>query len=70
MVQGLDVALGLMDVGEISRFKMEPRLAFGAKGLPPLIPSDATIHYEVELISVEPEIDPENLTISQRKLIG
>lgn len=70
MVQGLDVALGLMDIGEIAYFKIEPRLAFGSKGLPPSIPPNATVHYEVELIAVEPEIEPETLTISQRKVLG
>lgn len=59
-----------MNIGEICKLKIESRLAYGSKGLPPLIPGNTSVVYDVELISVEPETDPETLTITQRKIMG
>ncbi|KAG5899548.1 hypothetical protein JTB14_008234 [Gonioctena quinquepunctata] len=70
VIQGLDVSLGLMNLYEKCRLKIEPRLAYGKKGLPPNIPSDAVVIYDVELIAVKQEEDLETLTIEQRKLKG
>ncbi|KAJ8925653.1 hypothetical protein NQ315_009498, partial [Exocentrus adspersus] len=70
VISGLDVSLGLMNVGEKCRLKIEPRLAFGKKGLSPNIPPDAVLMYDVELVSVQPEDDIETLNIQQRKSFG
>lgn len=70
MIQGLDLAIGLMNVGEKCELKIQPRLAYGAKGLEPNVPPDAAVYYSVELISVEPEEDMENLSIEERKIRG
>ena len=70
MVQGLDLAIGLMNVNETCKLKIEPRLAYGTKGYEPLVPADTHIYYEVELVCVEMEEDTENLTVAQRKSLG
>ncbi|CAH1116493.1 unnamed protein product [Phaedon cochleariae] len=70
VIQGLDVALGLMNLNEKCRLKIEPRFAFGKKGLPPKIPGDCTVIYDVELLYVGPEDTIEELTIQQRKIKG
>nr|XP_023015036.1 peptidyl-prolyl cis-trans isomerase FKBP8-like isoform X1 [Leptinotarsa decemlineata] len=70
VIQGLDVSLGLMNLNEKCRLKIEPRLAFGKKGLPPHIPSEAVLIYDIELVAVEKEQDIEEMTIEQRKLKG
>ncbi|XP_018576191.1 peptidyl-prolyl cis-trans isomerase FKBP8 isoform X2 [Anoplophora glabripennis] len=70
VISGLDVALGLMNVGEKCKLKIEPRLAFGSKGLPPKILPDTVVIYDVELVLVEPEDEIENLSVEQRKCIG
>ena len=70
VIQGLDLAIGLMNVGDIWELKIVPRLAYGERGLEPGVPSDTTILCTVELVSIRDEDDPENLTISQRKKIG
>ncbi|EFA06496.1 peptidyl-prolyl cis-trans isomerase FKBP8 [Tribolium castaneum] len=70
VVQGLDVAIGLMNVGEKCSLKIEPRLAFGGVGLPPKIPPNATVVYDIELVGVEPEDDPEMLSVLERKAQG
>lgn len=50
--------------------RIEPRLAFGKRGLPPQLPPDSVVLYDVELVSVEPEDDIESLTLQQRKMTG
>lgn len=59
-----------MNVGEISELKMEPRLAYGKKGLPPAVPPDTTVLFDVELLSVEPDIEMESIGIKERRRIG
>ncbi|TMW39308.1 hypothetical protein DOY81_015612, partial [Sarcophaga bullata] len=55
VVQGLDMVIPLMNVGEIAEVKVDPRFAYGSLGLknekePELnIPPEATITYEVHL---------------------
>lgn len=66
----MDVSVGLMNLHERCLLKLDPRLAFGKKGLPPTIPGDAVVIYDVELTAIAPEEDIEFLTIQQRKTIG
>lgn len=70
VIQGVDLGLTLMNVGEKSIFKIQPRLAYGSQGLDTRVPPDTSVFYEVELLKVEEEIEMENLTILQRKKIG
>jgi len=70
VVQGLDLALGLMNVGEVCKLKIEPRLAYGHKGLKPTIPPDTNVVFEVKLLSVDYEDEPESLNIHERRLRG
>lgn len=71
VVQGLDMALGLMDEGEKSEITCASRFAYGSIGLlSKNIPSDATIIYTVELISTREESDLEKKTYESRKEIG
>lgn len=70
VIQGLDVALGLMNLDEKCRLKIEPRLAFSKKGYPPKVPEDALVIYDVELVGVEPEDDIDVMSVTQRKKKG
>ncbi|VEN61029.1 unnamed protein product [Callosobruchus maculatus] len=70
VIQGLDVSLGLMNVGEKCRLKIQPRLAYGSIGLPPKIPSNTTLIYDIELVAVEPEPNADTLSIQERKILG
>ncbi|KAK4885548.1 hypothetical protein RN001_001819 [Aquatica leii] len=70
VVQGLDLALGLMNEGEHCKLKVESRLAYGHKGLENLIPPDTNVIFDVELLSVETDDEPENLNIEQRRIKG
>jgi FK506-binding protein 8 len=70
VVQGLDLALPLMDVGEVALLEMGPRFAYGTLGREPDVPPDATVVYTVELLSSELEPDVEMLPAAKRKDIG
>ncbi|XP_067685280.1 inactive peptidyl-prolyl cis-trans isomerase FKBP6-like [Haliotis asinina] len=48
---GFNVAVSSMKKGELSRFLIKPEYAFGAMGCPPRIPADATLMYEIQLLS-------------------
>lgn len=66
----MDVSIALLNIGEKCLLKIEPRLAYGEKGLPPTIPPNTTVIYEVELVAVEPEDEIDSLTIQQRQITG
>ncbi|KAM9703380.1 inactive peptidyl-prolyl cis-trans isomerase FKBP6 [Menidia menidia] len=47
---GLELGLLTMKKGEFSRFLLQPQYAYGEMGCPPLIPSAATVLYEVQIL--------------------
>ncbi|KAL3842624.1 hypothetical protein ACJMK2_020617 [Sinanodonta woodiana] len=50
VVHGMDLGIATMKKGEVARFKIRPEYGRGRAGLPPKIPGDAVLIYEVELI--------------------
>lgn len=70
VVQGLDVAIGLMNKKERCLLKIGSRLAYGEKGLPPNIPGDATVTFDVELADVQSEYDFDTMSIQERRRVG
>ena len=70
VIQGIDLAVALMDLGEISQMEIGPRFAYGSQGNGKDIPADATILYTVELLQIEKEKDLEDVTINERLQIG
>ncbi|XP_025201250.1 peptidyl-prolyl cis-trans isomerase FKBP8 [Melanaphis sacchari] len=70
VIQGVDLALSLMNVGEIAELKIASRFGYGEKGLSPKVLGGARLVYTVELLSVKPEIIPDDLTPSERLKIG
>ena len=51
VIEGLDWAVSTMRRGEVSRFLIKPEYAYGEHGAPPRIPAEATIMFEIELLS-------------------
>ncbi|PON45805.1 Peptidyl-prolyl cis-trans isomerase, FKBP-type [Parasponia andersonii] len=54
VIKAWDIALRTMKVGEIAKITCKPDYAYGSAGSPPDIPPDATLIFEVELISCNP----------------
>ena len=52
LIAGWDAALLEMSVGEKVILTIPPEGAYGAKGMPPKIPPNATLVFEVELVAV------------------
>ena len=57
VISGWDVALasGAVAVGQKFRLTVPPVLAYGRKGKPPTIPSNATLEFDIELLRIEPD---------------
>lgn len=69
--QGIDMAVGLMDVGEKAEIFCSSRFAYGTIGLPDRnIPTEANITYTVELLSAHEETEIEKKSYESRKEIG
>ncbi|KAM6048981.1 inactive peptidyl-prolyl cis-trans isomerase FKBP6 isoform 12-T13 [Theristicus caerulescens] len=47
---GLEIGLLTMKKGEVARFVFTPYYAYGQQGCPPLIPPNATVMFEVEVL--------------------
>ena len=52
VIAGLDRGVEGMKVGGIRRIRVSPHLAYKDKGVPPLIPENAVLIFEVELLAV------------------
>lgn len=79
VVQGLDMALKLMNEGEVAEVIVNARFGYGELGvkdpteLDPVkrtVPPNATITYTVELLSIKEEGDVETRSYASRKEIG
>lgn len=76
VVQGLDMTLKLMNVGERAEVIVDARFAYGEQGYKNeehperSVPANAKITYTVELVSTKEEADLETKTYAARKDIG
>merc|ERR1719436_247086 len=51
VIKGWDLGVATMKKGEVAKFTLAPEFAYGAAGSPPKIPENASLIFEVELLS-------------------
>jgi FKBP-type peptidyl-prolyl cis-trans isomerase len=52
VIKGWDQGVAGMKIGEIRRLTIPSDLGYGKRGSPPVIPPDATLVFEVELLEI------------------
>jgi len=52
VIKGWDTGLLQFSLGERSTLRIPPNLAYGKQGAPPLIPSNATLNFDIQLFSI------------------
>lgn len=57
-----DIAVTLMERGEVAKVKSAPRFAYGEHGKDSTVPRNATITYELELLEVQEPVKFGSLT--------
>jgi len=55
VIKGWDIGVKTMCKNEICEFKISSKYAYGEKGFPPKIPANATLIFEIELLSWDDE---------------
>lgn len=63
IVKGVQQGMEGMQIGGRRKITVPPELAFGKKGLPPFIPPDATVLFDVSIWSIKPAGTNPNLTL-------
>jgi FK506-binding protein 1 len=54
LIKGWDEGVLQLTRGSRAILKVSPDYAYGARGFPPLIPPDAALEFEVELLEIKP----------------
>ncbi len=53
VIKGWDVGVASMRVGEVAKFTLEPNMGYGSRGAGGIIPPNAVLIFEVELLELK-----------------
>ena len=73
VISGWEIGIKAMKVGEKSEFFISSQYGYKKKGIPPIIPPNADLFFEIEIIDAEPPkkiMVDENSTFSKNELFG
>ncbi|RUS81035.1 hypothetical protein EGW08_011201 [Elysia chlorotica] len=70
VIIAFDLAVALMEMGEKCELRTAPRFAYGDLGREPDIPKDANIVYTLEMLKIEPAVEPSLMPYDQRLKFG
>ncbi|KAL4811275.1 FK506-binding protein 1A [Aspergillus unguis] len=55
LIRGWDEGIPQLSLGQKAILTCTPDYAYGASGIPPIIPPNATLNFEVELLAINPK---------------
>lgn len=67
VIQGLDLILAMLDIGQKVTAIVKARFGYGALGLPPKVPPNATLIYNIEMLKVDYAPELSSIPFEQRK---
>ncbi|EKX54750.1 hypothetical protein GUITHDRAFT_160512 [Guillardia theta CCMP2712] len=70
VIKGWERGLPMMKVGETARLVIDPELGYGKKGMPPKIPPDATLEFEIEVLNSCKPIEKEVVEESESNVVA
>lgn len=53
VIKGWDQGVSTMKIGGKRRIMVPPQLGYGSDGVPPVIPPNSTLYFEIELARIE-----------------
>lgn len=65
VIKGWEAGVATMKLGEKAVFDIAPRYAYGRRGMPPTIPSNATLTFTIEVVSVAGGSDANIKTVAE-----
>ncbi|KAJ3996373.1 hypothetical protein F5050DRAFT_1799635 [Lentinula boryana] len=67
VIKGWDEGVPQLSLGQMAVLTATPDYAYGARGFPPVIPANATLKFEVELMAINDKVAPKRESLGVNK---